>query len=308
MRVAVSGAEYAGNKFRKLVFLLAAAGARGARRLITAGSVGSHHALATTVYGKAMGFDVSLVLFPQSLNDHVRRILLADAALGAELRWVSRMEMVPLGMFRARLAFMAGKPFVVAPGGSDAVGTLGWVSAGLELAGQLSMAEYPKPGRIYVAGGTLGTAAGLALGLAMADCRIPIEAVRITSRLVAHDRALSQLVQGAAAILRTAGIAVPDDAASLVEITHDHIGRGYGRETDEGREASRIFADAGLHLDPTYTAKTAAALLRSPVAGPPPLFLQTLSGTMPSVDTGAVDTAALPSHFARYLSGTRVRR
>jgi hypothetical protein len=118
----VSGAEYAGNKVRKLEFLLAAAGARGARRLITAGSVGSHHALATTVYGKAMGFDVSLVLFPQSLNDHVRRILLADAALGAELRWVSRMEMVPLGMFRARLAFMAGKPFVVAPGGSDAVG------------------------------------------------------------------------------------------------------------------------------------------------------------------------------------------
>jgi 1-aminocyclopropane-1-carboxylate deaminase/D-cysteine desulfhydrase-like pyridoxal-dependent ACC family enzyme len=303
----VSGAEYGGNKIRKLEFLLAAARARGARRLVTAGSVGSHHALATTVYGRAMGFDVSLVLFPQSLNDHVREILLADAALGAELRWVSRMELVPVGMFRARLAYMNDRPFVVAPGGSDAVGTLGWVSAGLELAEQLATGNHPKPRRIYVAGGTLGTAAGLALGLAMADCRIPIEAVRITSRLVAHERALSQLVSGAAAILRGAGVAVPDDAASLVEITHDHIGRGYGRETDEGREASRIFADAGLHLEPTYTAKTAAALLASPAGGPPPLFLHTLSRAMPSVDTGALDPAALPSHFARYLSGTRVR-
>ena len=40
---------YGGIKVRKLEFLLGAAQARGARRLITVGAAGSHHALATTI-------------------------------------------------------------------------------------------------------------------------------------------------------------------------------------------------------------------------------------------------------------------
>src|SRR5690606_7123727 len=78
---------YGGNKVRKLEFILAEAKRRGAERLITVGAVGSHHALATTVYGRAHGFRVTLVLFPQQMNEHVRRILLLDYALGAELRY-----------------------------------------------------------------------------------------------------------------------------------------------------------------------------------------------------------------------------
>src|SRR5688572_13833817 len=76
---------YGGNKVRKLEFLLAHAAARGVKRLITAGAAGSHHALATAVFGRQTGFAVSLVLFPQPLTDHVRAVLLTDAALGAEL-------------------------------------------------------------------------------------------------------------------------------------------------------------------------------------------------------------------------------
>lgn len=298
----LTGAPYGGNKVRKLEFILADADRRGARRLVTAGAAGSHHALATAVYGIGHGLAASLVLFPQSLNDHVRDIVLMDHGAGAELRWVRRMEMVPVGVAATRIRHMYDRPYVVAPGGSDPVGTLGYVSAGLELAAQIG--QVARPAAIHVAAGTLGTAAGLALGLALAGERIPIRATRITSRIVTNERALRGLVDGTAAILRNAGVDVPDTEAvtASVELRHGHIGRGYGRETDEGREATRIFAAAGLTLDPTYTAKAAADLLATPDADGPALFLLTLSGHEPRHLLDVADPATLPPAFRRYLN------
>lgn len=298
----LSGSPYGGNKVRKLEFILAAAEQRGARRLITAGAAGSHHALATALYGRARGFSVTLVLFPQSLNEHVRDILLMDFAAGAQLRWVPRMEMVPIGVASARMRYWQERPLIIAPGGSDAVGTLGYVSAGLELAAQLTTSTLPRPSAVHVAAGTLGTAAGLALGLALAGVDLPVRATRITSRIVANERALRALIAGASELLRNAGLAVPDPdvVASRVELRHKHIGRGYGRETDEGQRATRIFSDAGLRLDPTYTAKAAADMLDSDESEPP-LFLLTLSGSEPLASTSAVRPEMLPSAFRRYL-------
>src|SRR5690606_4515681 len=85
----VAADGYAGNKVRKLEFILADARERGMTRLVTAGATGSHHAFATAYHGIRAGFDVSLVLFPQSLTQHVREMLLLDATVGAELLWAS---------------------------------------------------------------------------------------------------------------------------------------------------------------------------------------------------------------------------
>jgi D-cysteine desulfhydrase len=235
-------------------------------------------------------------------DDHVRDIVLMDHGTGAELRWVPRMEMVPLGVAATRVRHVHDKPYVVAPGGSDPVGTLGYVSAGLELAGQIG--RVARPSAIHVAAGTLGTAAGLALGLALAGQRIPIRATRITSRIVTHERALRGLVQGTAALLNAAGVRTPDgeDVVSMIDLRHGHIGRGYGRETDAGRRATRIFAAAGLTLDPTYTAKAAADLLDSPETDGPPLFLLTLSRSEPRDLLARADPATLPPAFRRYLN------
>lgn len=293
---------YGGNKIRKLEFLLAEAKRRDAKRLITVGAAGSHHALATTVHGRALGFDVTLVLFPQPLTPHVRDVLLMDHAFGAEIRWTSRMEIVPLAMLRARLSRDMGRSFVIAAGGSDAAGTLGWVGAGLELAEQIEAGEMPRPVAIYVAAGTLGTAAGLALGLAMAGFDIPVRAVRITSRLITNERTLANLVHGAAALLARAGVAPPvERALAAVELCHGQIGRGYGWETDGSRFAMEAFGEAGLRLDGTYTAKAAAELLARAEEGPV-LFVHTLSAAEP-VDRALTGGDGLPPPVAAYLAG-----
>jgi D-cysteine desulfhydrase len=181
---------------------------------------------------------------------------------------------------------------------------MGYVSAGLELAEQLATSGLARPAAVHVAAGTLGTAAGLALGFALAGVSLPIKATRITGRIVANQRALRTLIGGVAQQLRSCGVDVPDEdaIAATVELRHDHIGAGYGRETEAGREATEIFADVGLRLDPTYTAKAAADLLSSP-SEEPPLFLHTLSAAEPLDLARAADPETLPASFRRYVGG-----
>lgn len=293
----LSAEPYGGNKVRKLEFLLARARAEGATRLLTAGATGSHHALATTIYGRALGFDVTVLLFPQHRTPHVREVLLGIAGMGADLRFLPRMEAVPYGLWRTRRA--AGERcYTIPPGGSDATGTLGYVAAALELDEQLR-ANQVAPDAIYLAAGTLGTVAGVALGLALAGRAIPIIGVRITSRLVTNRRALRRLIKGAAAMLDGAGIDTGDAAAralALVQLHEDQVGAGYGHATEAGSAATDAFAAQGIVLDPTYTAKAAAALLAASDARP--LFWHTLSAHMPHPEA----MPALPAAFADYLS------
>jgi 1-aminocyclopropane-1-carboxylate deaminase/D-cysteine desulfhydrase-like pyridoxal-dependent ACC family enzyme len=296
---------YGGNKVRKLEFLLAAATSRGARRLITVGAAGSHHALATTIYGRRLGFDVTLVLFPQPLTPHVRDVLLLDHAHGAELRYTRRMETVPAALFVAALRYRSQRAFIIPAGGSDATGTLGYVSAALELAEQIERGELPAPASVVVAAGTLGTAAGLALGFAIAGLQSSIMAVRITSRIVTNERVLARLIRGAESLLRRGGLNldVASSAISRVELVHEHIGRGYGQETPAGAQAAKLFEAKGIGLDPTYTGKAAAAFIeRVPTAKKPMLFWQTLSGSSLPAAGLALHEHDLPKPFRDYIA------
>lgn len=300
----LTGDAYGGNKVRKLEFLLGAARQKGARRLITIGAAGSHHALATTIYGRSLGFDVTLVLFPQPLTPHVREVLLLDQALGAELRYTRRMEMIPAALFATTLRYRSEKAFVIPAGGSDATGTLGYVSAALELAEQIERGEVPEPASVVVAAGTLGTTAGLALGFAIAGLKTRIKAVRITARIVTNERVLARLIRGTEVLLRRGGadVDVANDAIARVDLVHEHIGRGYGLETEEGTRATEQFGSHGILLDPTYTAKAAAAFMARAADLPKPvLFWQTLSAHEPEAGNDTTLVESLPKPFRDYI-------
>jgi 1-aminocyclopropane-1-carboxylate deaminase/D-cysteine desulfhydrase-like pyridoxal-dependent ACC family enzyme len=157
-----------------------------------------------------------------------------------------------------------------------------------------------------VAAGTLGTVAGMAIGLAWAGLSLPVIATRITSRIVTNERVLASLVRGTRDRLSAAGVKRLPDADSvlrLVELRHDQIGRGYGRSTEAAERAIRVFAAAGLTLDTTYTAKSAASLLADPEQTAEPLFWHTLSAVEPRELLDNVSPADLPTPFARYLAG-----
>ena len=294
--------QYGGNKVRKLEFLLAKARARGAQRLITAGAAGSHHALATAVFGRQLGFQSTLVLFPQPLTPHVREVLLTDAALGAELRFTPRMTMVPTALMGARIAHWRERTYSIVPGGSDATGSLGYVNATIELGEQIARGELPAPDTIALAAGTLGTTAGITVGLTLLDLPTRVVATRITSRLVSNERNLHALIRSTCELLGTHGVPVDAESASKrLTLIHDQIGPGYGQSTRAAEEAMAWFAQFGLTLDITYTAKAAAGLLEllpREKAGRV-LFWHTLSAVMPPVALPSVEQ--LPRPFRNYL-------
>ncbi len=297
----LSGVLYGGNKVRKLEFLLAEARRRGARRLITLGAAGSHHALATAIYGRELGFDVTLVLFPQPPTEHARRVLRTDRALGAEIRWAPHMSLLPAYLLAARLAHRGEPLYMVPGGGSNRIGTLGYVSGALELAAQVSAGEAPEPARIHVPGGTLGTAAGIALGLALAGSRARVVVTRVVSPVVTNEARVEHLLRGTAALLSEAGVACPspEQVLARVEIDPAQLGAGYGHATATGDAAAERFAAAGIGLEPTYTAKAAASLLAMRDDGPV-LFWNTFSSVepLPPPEAGA----RLPGGAAAYLA------
>jgi 1-aminocyclopropane-1-carboxylate deaminase/D-cysteine desulfhydrase-like pyridoxal-dependent ACC family enzyme len=149
--------------------------------------------------------------------------------------------------------------FVIEPGGSSVVGTLGYVDAALELGEQIRAGELPNPDAIVVGLGSGGTAAGLLAGSAGSGLSTKIIAVRIVSpALMGKQRTLLLALRAA----RRRGLAVGVAAlARGLEVERGYLGRGYGYPTRDGDRAMDAAARVGLSLDTTYTAKTFAAVM-----------------------------------------------
>lgn len=287
---------YGGNKVRKLERLLEEAHARGARRIVTIGAVGSHHVLATALFGRAQGFEVDAVLAPQADTPHAQAVARAGALLGYTPYPVSSYAGVPLAVARR----LRGGAYLIGPGGSSVTGSVAYADAGLELARQIADGVCPRPRCIVVALGSGGTAAGLLVGLERAgllagsDGHPPVEllAVQVVDPPFASAAATLSLALGIhrrlGAKMSRASIARMSRA---LRITRAFLGGGYGSPTEAGIEATRLAGLDGLALDPTYTAKTFAAAVdeaRRPRADGPVLFWMTLSA---------------PEPFERLLSG-----
>jgi D-cysteine desulfhydrase len=280
-----SSPRYGGNKVRKLEYLLADARERGAGRIITTGVVGSHHCLATAVHARQVGIPVTLVVFPQPDTEHAREVAALNEAWADEIRRCGSFATQPFAEAAVRWRHRDTDPYVIPGGGSNALGAVGYVGGALELAEQVERGELPRPDRITVAAGTLGTLAGIAIGVALSNLTDRILGVRIVPSAVANEIVLGRLVEGACGILRDAGIRVPDPRLVLdrVELLGDWIGAGYGHPTEWGDRATDWFGRRGLGLDPSYTAKTVAGLLagmereRQGVH----LYWHTLSGVLP---------------------------
>ena len=116
-----SGRLIGGNKPRKLEFIVGRALARGSRRLITTGGIGTHHGLATTILGREAGLATTLVLLRQPVTEEVRRSLLLFGAWGAQLVYGGNVPGTAFQGVRALLvSWLRGeRPTLVSAGGSS---------------------------------------------------------------------------------------------------------------------------------------------------------------------------------------------
>ena len=265
---------FGGNKVRALEFLLG--GLRSDERVITVGSRGSTHALATAVYARQLGSRAAVYLWPQEMNEAAEIVARRIEAVAAETRLASS----PITAYlRATAARLRGGRWIPA-GGSTPLGVLGAVNAGPELARQVAEGQLPAPKRIVVPLGSGGTAAGLLLGTEIAGLRTQIVGVRVVPRLVGTRRRVLRLARGAARLVaRYAGEAVPAPRPSRMDVLHDYYGGAYGRVTDAGAAAAARAAREVV-VDPTYGAKALAAALSLASPAEPVLFWLTFDARM----------------------------
>lgn len=297
----LAGERYGGNKVRKLELLLGHALAKKKSRVVTIGALGSHHALATTIYARGLGLDATLVLYPQPLTPHVVENLLLDHSYGAELKRAGHPTTAP-AVALARCARDPRGTSFIPPGGSSALGTLGHVEAALELAAQVRAGELPEPALVVVAFGTGGTAAGLALGFALAGLRTRVVAVRVVEAFVTTRALLRHLLAGARRILARRGAPtakLPRRTIDRIEIDPAELGPGYGKPTDAAAAATETFRPLGIELETTYTGKAAAAFLRLAREGAARriLYWHTYSSVDLSRRAATVDAHQLPAAF-----------
>lgn len=283
---------YGGGKIRKLELFFGEARAQGKRRVVTSGGVGSNQALAVALLGKALGFDVRLHLAPQPRSSLTKKNLAADAASRAEMRLFATVTDAHARALRD--AKESGDTYVIPPGATTPLGTLGFVNAGLELADDVRAGRLPAPRRVYVALGLGGTAAGLALGFALARLRTEVVAVRASqpgSVTLATLRAIHEETV-AFARRRDPGFDAVPFADASVRIDGRFVGAGYGVPTRAGDDAiDRARRDDGWELDPVYTGKAYAALLDDTLR--PLLFWNTMSSR-------PLASAAVPAAFERH--------
>ncbi len=246
----LSGLGLGGNKIRKLEFLLADARRQGAEIVFTTGGAQSNHAMLTAAAAGKLGMKAILVLKKRGVTECLGNQFL-EKLMGTDVRFVDTDDYADIYAEMDRIGGELGKPYYKIPcGGSNALGTLGYVDCAREIAGQGEHFDH-----IICAEGSGGTMAGLALG-----AKLYLPGTKVHGMMVDTDP-FDEITP-----------ALMSEAASLLEIRpeisagdfclRDMCGPGYAIPSEAGNAAISLMAEReGLFLDPVYTGKAFAGLL-----------------------------------------------
>ncbi|XP_051123181.1 putative D-cysteine desulfhydrase 1, mitochondrial [Andrographis paniculata] len=260
----LSGMQLSGNKVRKLEFLLADAVAQGADCVVTIGGIQSNHCRATAVAAKYLNLDCYLILRTSKVlvdkDPGLTGNLLVERLVGAHIDIVSKEEYAKVGsvaltnILKEKLLSEGRKPYVIPVGGSNSLGTWGYIEAIREIkeqhkegAGEVSFDD------IVVACGSGGTIAGLSVGSWLSDLGSKVHAYCVCDDPDYFYEFTQNLLDGLQANV---------DSHNIVEIKNAK-GLGYAMNTAEELAFVRDIAEAtGVILDPVYSGKAAYGMMR----------------------------------------------
>jgi D-cysteine desulfhydrase family pyridoxal phosphate-dependent enzyme len=254
-----------GNKTRKLEYLLADAIEAGAEKVVTVGGPQSNHARLTAAAARMLGLEPHLLLFGSQPKRAVGNLLL-DQLLGANLHFIPPGPIASKpctfdeldAYVREEASQRVGDHYHVPLGGSNGLGSVGYVRAALEIVEQANSAGVADAW-IVIATGSGGTLAGLLAGLRSIGSSLRLVGIDVASIWTSYPELVARIANEALEQLGLPALVEPVDVA-LIE--HTYVGRGYAVPTTAGIAAIRRLAQTeGLLLDPTYTGKAFAGLL-----------------------------------------------
>ena len=248
------GVALGGNKVRKLEYLLADAKAKGYDLVMTTGQAQSNHAMLTAACAKRMGLDCILVLKERGITSRKGNQIL-NHLMNAEVRFVDTDSYDEIYDEMDRIAESMGRKVYKIPcGGSNALGSLGYMDCMKEVAESGQKFEH-----IVCACGSGGTAAGTILGAKMYMPETHVMCSMVDSD--PFDVIVPELMKEAVELIEEdMEVPVPD----LV----DMCGPGYSIPSEEGNEAIAMMMELeGIVLDTCYTGKAFAGLVKRARAG-----------------------------------------
>ncbi|XP_040998850.1 bifunctional D-cysteine desulfhydrase/1-aminocyclopropane-1-carboxylate deaminase, mitochondrial [Juglans microcarpa x Juglans regia] len=266
----LSGMQLSGNKVRKLEFLMADAVAQGADCVITIGGIQSNHCRATAVAAKYLNLDCYLILRTSKVlvdqDPGLTGNLLVERLVGANVNLISKEEYAKIGsvtltnILKEKLLNEGRRPYVIPVGGSNSLGTWGYIEAIREIEQQLQTGTGDiKFDDIVVACGSGGTIAGLSLGSSLSTLDAKVHAFSVCD----DPDYFYDFVQGL-----LDGLGADVDSHNIVNVQNAK-GLGYAINTSEELKFVReVAAATGVVLDPVYSGKAAYGMMKDMAENP----------------------------------------
>jgi len=252
-----------GNKTRKLEFLVADALAQGADTLITCGAPQSNHCRITLAAAVKEGLKCRFVIeerVPGSFHEDASGNHFMFRLMGVEaLTVVSAGSNMGAAMQQVadELTAQGRKGYIIAGGGSNALGGLGYVACAQELQQQFYEQDV-RIDQVVVGSGSSGTHGGLVAGFVGNHINIPIVGIGV-SRDPADQEPLVYKEAQAVADLLGLGLTIPREAVVSVG---GFWQPKYSIPNEKMVEAVQLLARTeAILLDPVYTGKIMAGLI-----------------------------------------------
>jgi D-cysteine desulfhydrase len=307
--------KYGGNKRRKACYIFGDALYWGAEKIALPGCVGSNYAVAMAAIARELGIEPICMLKDQPPSQVVQHNLLMHLALGSELHYSPNNDVRALNTLTVWMDHYKkdGRvPYVTPTGGSNVLGTLGFVDAAFELAHQIKAGAMPKPTHIYVATGSCATAAGLLLGCRAAGIDAQVVAVAVEpDEDPTFAQTIDRLFKETNEFLHEKDNSFPMLAYTDKDLRVDlnFTGPSYGIFTQEGVAAAETISRLeGVKLEGTYTGKGFACLLNDIKKNPKAtvLFWNTYSG-LDFKQVRGQDYKKLPRVFHDYFQDANLQ-
>src|SRR3954447_10420409 len=257
----------AGNKVRKLEFVLAAARRDGADAIAIVGAEQSNACRAAAAACAQLGLRCVLVLSGEEPGRATGNLLL-DRLYGADVRFAGTTDWAELAAAaeRATEELRAGgaSPYTLPVGASSPLGAVGFAVAWFELLEQLDALDVAA-GTVVHASSSGGTHAGLVAGRRLTERGPRVHAIGVADDI--YPDMFVRYAEIATGALRLLG---GDIEIGTDELWLDmrFLGAGYAVPTDEALAAIRVLARTeGIACDPVYSGKALAAVVAAARGG-----------------------------------------
>lgn len=233
---------------------------QGKDTLVTAGGIQSNHCRLTAAAAARAGLDCHLVLNGLPPKMPAGNLLL-DQIFGAQVHYCDRKERdEKLFQVAEALERKGRRPYVIPVGGSNSVGSVGYVNAMLELESQLQDMDI-RPDAIVFATSSGGTQAGLTLGAVLTGFKGEVLGMSIDQTKTGESPfppILTEIAQGTA---RRLGMETRLGEKDF-HLNCDYLGQGYAVPGELEFNAIRDLARMeGILVGPVYTARAMGGLV-----------------------------------------------